>query len=302
MGGHELGKITLEYLVKAGKNIVAVVITDTDNVWYKGVDEIAIKYNLPLLKEKDINDVKFVKKIKELEPDILVTVNFEQILKKDIISIPSLGCINTHASLLPKYRGRAPLNWAIINGEKQTGVTVHYIALGIDTGDIVAQKVIDIAENEYIEDILEKVKSIYPIIVKEAIDKVESNNVEPIIQDLSKGFYCGKRTAEDGQIDWMKPVNEIYNLVRAVSKPYPGAYTYYNNKKIIIWRIIPIKQLIVDMNNENGTILDTSNNQILVKAEGENLLITKYEIVENLYENSEIRQGGKFYFKERSHV
>lgn len=303
MGGHELGKITLEYLIRMGKHIVGVVITDTDDIWYKGVDEIAYKYGLPLFREKNINDKGFVNKIRAISPDLIVVVNFDQILKEELISIPPKGCINTHASLLPKYRGRAPLNWAIIRGEQETGVTVHFINKGIDTGEIVIQKKISIGEDDYIEDIMGKVKEMYPIIVNEAVDKIESNLVTPIKQEISNGFYCTKRTPKDGQINWDRPTAEIYNLIRAISRPYPGAYTYYNNHKVIIWRAEKIiaedRSVIKEISKvENGYIYSVDDNRILVKTSDGFINIKSYEFCATESCNVKIEPGKYFYNKE----
>ncbi|MFW6029434.1 MAG: methionyl-tRNA formyltransferase, partial [Halanaerobiales bacterium] len=187
MGGHELGKITLENLIEKRKKIVGVITPDTKSDWYSGVDKIANQYNLPLYKENNINSKEFIKTIDKINPDLIVSVNFNQIIGKEILSIPKNESINVHASLLPKYRGRAPLNWAIINGEEVTGVTVHYIDEGIDTGDIILQNEIRINEDDYIEDILNKVKEIYPLIVNKAVDQIQKGLVNSIPQKHDDG-------------------------------------------------------------------------------------------------------------------
>ncbi|CEO20956.1 methionyl-tRNA formyltransferase [Paraclostridium sordellii] len=236
MGGNELGGITLNHLVLNSINIVGVVISETNDSWYSGVDVVANKYNIPIYKEKDVNSSNFLESIGNLDLDLILCVNFNQILKKEIISIPKIGCINTHASLLPKYRGRAPLNWAMINGEKYTGVTVHFIDDGIDTGDILLQEKIEIDEHDYISDLLEKVKHVYPNIVLKSIKLLESNDFKLTTPDLSKGFYVSKRNKYDGKIDFSKGSKEILNFIKAISKPYPGAFIYYGSKTLVIWR------------------------------------------------------------------
>lgn len=281
MGGHELGKVTLEHLIQQGRKIVGVVVSKNSDNWYKGVDEIAKKYELKLFEESNINNAYFLEQLKELEPDLIVVVNFEKILKKDIISLPTYGCINTHASLLPKYRGRAPLNWAIINGEKETGVTVHKIDKGIDTGDIIEQERINIKKDDYIEDVLVKVKNLYPYIVDRAISKIQDEFFKPIKQNIYDGFYLGKRTADDGKINWKDYTGEqIYNLIRAVSKPYPGAFTLNKGSKLIIWKAELIDQNKDQVELSNGTILISNNEGLLIKSKNKNIMITEYEIVE----------------------
>ena len=277
MGGHELGAKTLEHLINNNVNVVGVVVSKNDNDWYRGVDEVADKFNLNLYEEKNINDQNFLNKIKSLNLDLIVCVNFDQILKKDIINLPTIGCINTHASLLPKYRGRAPLNWAMINGEEYSGVTVHFIDEGIDTGDIILQEKIKIDEDYYICDLLNKVKNIYPKIVLDSIKSLECNNLNLIKPDLSKGFYVNKRNKDDGKIDFSKPSKDIMNFIKAISKPYPGAFLYHNNKKIIIWRarldytILP-KYESLDI----GTVV-FNNSNLLIKLKDAMLIVTDYE-------------------------
>lgn len=275
MGGHELGKLTLEYLIKKNKNIIGVVTPDTDSKWYKGVDEIAKKYNIYLYENNNINTDEFIDKIKNMNPNLIVSVNFNQIIGKEIINIPNKGCINTHASSLPKYRGRAPLNWAIINGEKKTGVTVHYIDEGVDTGDIILQKEIAIKKDDYIKDILNKVKNNYPVIVNKAINQIKKGQVNSKPQNNKEGFYCGKRNPKDGKIDWEQSAKDIYNLIRAVSHPYPGAFTFLDDKKVMIWRAKVIKGN--KSKAKPGEVIKKDNNNVLVQCKENQLLITDYD-------------------------
>lgn len=280
MGGHELGAKTLEHLINNNVNVVGVVVSKNDNDWYRGVDEVADKFNLNLYEEKNINDQIFLNKIKSLNLDLIVCVNFDQILKKDIINLPTIGCINTHASLLPKYRGRAPLNWAMINGEEYSGVTVHFIDESIDTGDIILQEKIKIDEDYYISDLLNKVKNIYPKIVLNAIKTLESNNLNLIKPDLSKGFYVNKRTKDDGKIDFSKPSKDIMNFIKAISKPYPGAFLYHNNKKIIIWRAnLDYNTLPQYESLDIGTVV-FNNSNLFIKLKDAILIATDYEFEE----------------------
>ncbi|MEG1256007.1 methionyl-tRNA formyltransferase [Clostridium sp.] len=281
MGGHELGAITLENLILNNINIVGVVVTETDNEWYSGVDLIANKHNIKLYRESNINNINFINSVKKLNVDLITSVNFGQILKSDIINLPSKGCINTHASLLPNYRGRAPLNWAILSGEKEVGVTVHYIEEGIDTGDIIIQERIAVKDTDYIGDVLNSVKSIYPGIVLEAVKLIENNKVVAVTQDISKGSYYGKRSTKDGEIDVNKSSNEIMNLIRAVSKPYPGSFVKVDGKRIIIWKAEIIDNNINKYNiRYNGQFVER-NNEIVIKVRDGLLVAKEYEWCEN---------------------
>jgi methionyl-tRNA formyltransferase len=275
-GGHDLGKITLDYLLKKNKNVVAAVITDTDNKWYHGLEEVTDEYNIDFFKVKNINSNEFVNKVRnDLKPDLIISVNFDQIFKKEIINIPDKGCINIHASLLPNYRGRAPLNWAILKGEDKTGVTVHFINEGIDTGEIILQEEIKIKKDNYISDILKQVKEKYPIMINEAVDLIEKGSYKTVKQNKEKGSYYGKRTPEDGLINWVNSAEEIYNLIRAVSHPYPGAFTYLDDNKILIWTA-----QFIENNNKNyklGEVIKVKDNSFLVQCENNQLMITDYE-------------------------
>jgi methionyl-tRNA formyltransferase len=275
-GGHDLGKITLNYLLKKNKDVIAAVMTDTDNEWYHGLEEVTDEYNIDLFKVKNINNDQFVDKVrKELKPDLIISVNFDQIFKKEIINIPDKGCINVHASLLPNYRGRAPLNWAILKGEDKTGVTVHFINEGIDTGEIILQEEIEIKKDDYISDILKQVREKYPLMINKAVDLIEDDNYETIKQVKEEGSYYGKRTPEDGLINWDNTAEEIYNLIRAVSHPYPGAFTYLDDSKILIWRA----NIIEDNNNsyKPGEVIEAKNDNIIVQCRDNKLMMTDYE-------------------------
>jgi len=275
-GGHDLGKITLEYLLEQDKDVVAAVMTETDNEWYHGLEEVTDNYNLKLFEEKNINDNQFVEKVRnELKPDLIISVNFDQIFKKEIINIPEKGCINIHASLLPKYRGRAPLNWAILKGEKETGVTVHYINEGIDTGKIILQEKIEIKKTDYIANILEKVKEKYPEMINEAVDLIGNDEIKPVKQKKENGSYYGKRTPADGLIDWSQSAKDIYNLIRAVSHPYPGAFTYLNDEKVFIWRA-EVKAETAN-NEQPGKIIEKNYDTFLVQCGRGQLFVTNYE-------------------------
>ncbi len=286
MGGHALGKKALQNLINKGKDIVGV-ITDIENDWYKGVDEVAERNGLLLYKNIDVNSESSIEKISALRPDLIVVVNFQQILKEELIGIPQKGCINTHAALLPKYRGRAPLNWALINGETQVGVTVHFIEKGIDTGDIIIQRSIDVQEEDYIDVVIEKIGDLYPTIVNEAVDLLESGEFIGIKQDLSKGNYFGKRNPEVGQINWNNDAKDIFNLIRAISRPYPGAFSFYNNSKIIFWRAKVIEQQKTDDTLPNGYIISIDDIGICVKARNGNILLTEYELIDKTQKISE---------------
>ena len=229
MGTSEFGVPTLNQIVN-NFNLLAIV-TNYDKPSGRGlkirnsaVKEYALKKNIELLQPKNLKDQNFVEKIKKFKPDFIIVVAF-RMLPKIIWSIPNLGTINLHASLLPNYRGAAPINWALINGEKYTGVTTFFIDDKIDTGDILLQKKIKINKTdnaEYLHNSLSKTGS---LLMNETINRVLNNSIKPSKQESNKAYKTAYKLNKDNiKIDWETKPIEIYNKIRGLS-PYPGART-----------------------------------------------------------------------------
>jgi len=195
---------------------------------------------IPVFKHGTINKDDTTKILIKLQPDLILVVGWRYMLCKEQYSIPSKGCIVIHDSLLPKYRGFAPMNWAIINGEKSTGATMIYIADEVDAGDIIAQKTvaIDILDNANTLDA--RIISLYLELISENLPLIASGKAARVPQDHTQATYTCKRTPEDGVIDWSKSASEIYNLIRGLTDPYPGAFTYLKTgsrlEKLYVWR------------------------------------------------------------------
>jgi methionyl-tRNA formyltransferase len=203
--------------------------------------------------------------LRDVNCDILVSVNYLFVIENDLISLPKKIAINFHGSLLPKYRGRTPHVWAIINGEKITGITAHKIDEGCDTGDIIEQKTVKISPKDTGASILKKFNSIYPKFVLHIVRKIENDTFQLRKQDETVATYFGKRTPEDGQIDWNWQKERIFNWVRAQSNPYPGAFTYYNREKVII-NSVEVIDYGFNYSLANGTILAKNGTNIIVKT------------------------------------
>jgi methionyl-tRNA formyltransferase len=220
--------------------------------------------------------------------DILVSINYLFLIEQNIIDIPKILAFNIHGSLLPKYRGRTPHVWSIINNEIATGITAHMIDSGCDTGDVLEQVQIDIDSKDTGATILKKFEEHYfPLVVK-VLNKIEADELIRHPQDNSKATYFGKRTPEDGLINWSWQRERIYNWVRAQSFPYPGAFTFYlNNKVVIDW--IELDDYGFDYNVPNGTIV--TNDPIRIKTPNGLVKITKFRnsinniIVNNKFED-----------------
>ena len=189
-----------------------------------------------------------------LSADVLLSINYLFIIEKDIIEFPSKYAINFHGSLLPKYRGRSPHIWAIINNENKTGITAHIMTEGCDEGDIIYQEILPINSTDTGADILNLYSLKYPSVIDIVIDILENDEVTFIKQDSTKATWFGKRVPEDGEIKWYWQKERIYNWVRAQAKPYPGAFTFYKNEKIIINRL-EFCDYGFSQNDANGKIL-----------------------------------------------
>lgn len=201
-------------------------------------------------------------------PDIILSINYLFLIEDDLISYPKKYAVNVHGSLLPKYRGRTPHVWAIINNEKKTGITAHLITSECDKGAIIAQKEIPILNTDTGGSILRKYNEVYPVLIDEVIEKVLSNNLENslIEQDETKATYYPKRTPEDGEINWNWQKERIYNWVRAMAPPeYPGAFFYDNGKKVIVQKI-EYSEMGFYIGTENGTIIRRNTDNYIIKT------------------------------------
>ncbi|OFY63624.1 MAG: hypothetical protein A3H98_01035 [Bacteroidetes bacterium RIFCSPLOWO2_02_FULL_36_8] len=206
-----------------------------------------------------------LKKLPKINCDVIVSVNYLFLIEKDIIELPKKIAINFHGSLLPKYRGRTPHVWAIINNESETGVTAHVIDEECDSGAILAQKKIPISSEDSGGTLLEMFKKIYPDFVIEVLQNIRNNSYTAKPQNNLLATYFGKRTAGDGRIDWNWQKERIYNWVRAQAKPYPGAFTFYRGNKIIIHKI-KFSEFGFHCTIPNGTILEINNKIPIVKT------------------------------------
>lgn len=250
--------------------------------------QFAKKYGIPLEISKDINSKEFVEKIKQYDVDLFVSMSFNQIFKSEMINLPSYKTINCHAGKLPFYRGRNILNWVLINDEKEFGITVHYVDEGIDTGDIILQKVYEITDSDNYGTLLEKAYVGCAEILYEAIKLIQKGEAPRIKQnEIDKvGMYCGMRQVGDEIIDWKQTSREIFNFVRALSVPGPQAVSWINGEKIKINQVRLVSGAHQYKNIE-GQVIGKSEEGFFVKTAD-----TMLEIVEFTYKNK-IRIGDR---------
>lgn len=225
--------------------------------------------------------------IQGISCEILLSVNYLFLIEKDLIDLPTRYAINIHGSLLPKYRGRTPHVWAIINGEKETGVTAHLMDEEVDNGKIVQQVVVPIEAEDTGGKVLEKFWKIYPQLVERILADIEADRIEPKTQEISEAVYFGKRTPADGQINWDWSKARIRNWVRAQAKPYPGAFTFYEGKKLIVHRV-DFSNLGYHYEQANGTILAIGEGTLIVKTPNGALQLSQLETAEALSFRKEI--------------
>ncbi|MEI7209008.1 bifunctional UDP-4-amino-4-deoxy-L-arabinose formyltransferase/UDP-glucuronic acid oxidase ArnA [Pectobacterium carotovorum] len=255
---HDIGCVGLEALKLAGYEIQAV-FTHSDapgeNHFYGSVAKAAAEMDVPVFAPEDINHPLWVNRIRELAPDVIFSFYYRTLLSDDILQLPAFGAFNLHGSLLPHYRGRAPVNWVLVNGETQTGVTLHKMVSRADAGDIVAQSVVAIDEEDTALTLHGKCRTAAAALLAQQLPLIRSREITLTRQDESRASYFGRRTAADGLIDWHKSAREINNLIRAVTEPYPGAFTFLGERKVTIWRARVVKD---KTGGEPGAIISTS--------------------------------------------
>jgi methionyl-tRNA formyltransferase len=231
---HTVGARCLEVLLQAGVE-VALVVTHRDNpqenLWFERVADVAKAHNLPVIMPEDPNEPSVVRKIRALEPDFLFSFYYRQMLGQELLAIPRNGAYNLHGSLLPKYRGRVPVNWAVIRGEVETGATLHVMTLKPDQGDIVGQERVPIGPDDTAFDVFQRVTAAGVRVLQKAIGPLQAGTAPHHRQNLAAGSYFGGRRPEDGRIDWSQTAQAIHNLVRGVAPPYPGAFTLLDGQR-----------------------------------------------------------------------
>ncbi|MHB9117585.1 MAG: formyltransferase [Burkholderiales bacterium] len=225
---HNVGVRCLSVLLAHGVDI-PLLLTHTDSpaetIWFESVAELAARHDIPVITPDDANAPEIVERIRTLQPDFLFSFYYRFMLKSEILGIPRRGAYNMHGSLLPKYRGRVPVNWAIIRGENETGASLHAMTEKPDAGALVDQQAVPILPNDTAAEVFHKVTCAAEIALNRCLPSLLAGTAKHAPLDLSLGSYFGGRRAEDGKIRWLEPAQAIHNLVRAVAPPYPGAYT-----------------------------------------------------------------------------
>lgn len=259
---HNVGARCLRVLLAHGVE-VALVVTHEDNphetIWFERVADVARSYGLRVVAPPDPNAPDEVGAVASLSPDFLFSFYYRLMLKPPLLALPKRGALNLHGSLLPKYRGRAPINWVVLHGERETGATLHYMVEKPDAGDIVAQQAVPILPDDTAKEVFDKVTVASEIALDRALPGLLAGTAPRVAQDLSRGSYFGGRKPEDGRIRWSSDARAIHNLVRAVAPPYPGALTTIGGRpaRVLATRVAdPSSHHTTPMlRNEDGRLL-----------------------------------------------
>jgi len=235
----EVGYACLGELLDLGVD-VPFVITHRDapgeQVWFGSVADRAAEAGVSTITPSDVNAPEVLERVAAERPDFLFSFYFRHMMKAPLLELPTRGALNMHGSLLPAYRGRAPVNWVLVNGEKETGVTLHYMDERPDHGEVVSQQRVPISRDDTALTLTRKLAVAARTALRESIPLLEAGTAPRIVQDHTRSSYFGGRGPADGEIDWSQPAESIRNLIRAVTHPWPGAFSFVRDRKLLVWR------------------------------------------------------------------
>lgn len=272
MGTPAFAVPSLDMLVAEGYNIVAVV-TQPDRPQGRKkvltptpVKEAALRHGIPVLQPERLRKPEAVEELSKYKPDMIVTAAYGQILPKSVLDMPPLGCLNVHGSLLPKYRGGAPIQRSIINGEKVTGITLMYMAEGIDTGDMIARVEVPIQDDDTAGTMFEKLSIAGAALLKEQLPRLTESKVQAEPQNDEESTYAPNLTREDEKIDWRRTSQEIYNQIRGLV-PFSGGFTLWNGEVFKVWSAAnPANTGSASSQAAPGTVLELTETGVVVKT------------------------------------
>lgn len=274
-GYSEVGYECLSLLLERGVDVVAL-ITHEDNphekIWFKTPAVAARERGIPVFTPEKVNTPEWIARIAGLQPDLILSVYYRNMISSKILALPRLGAFNLHGSLLPKYRGRAPINWAVLHGEPRIGMTLHRMVKSADAGAIVDQEGVDLDPRDTAEQAFRKVLPCARRVVARQIDALLAGTVRETPQDESQATYFGGRKPDDGRIVWAQTSGQIFNLIRAVTDPYPGAFTDVGAARLMVWwaeKDSPAVRAVANRRGAPGEVLSLAP---LVVATGDGAL------------------------------
>lgn len=238
---HNVGVRCLSVLLARGVKVPLVVTHEDrpgENVWFGSVAELAKSHRIPVIAPADVNAPEVIERVIAARPDFLFSFYFRQMLKPALLAVPARGAYNMHGSLLPKYRGRVPVNWAVIKGETSTGATLHTMVEKPDAGLIAGQMAVPILPDDTAQDVFNKVTVAAELMLDRCLPALLAGTAQFVPQDFNKASYFGGRKPEDGKINWNQDAQTIHNLVRGVAPPYPGAFALLDGKPLRVLRTL----------------------------------------------------------------
>ncbi|HJF23253.1 MULTISPECIES: methionyl-tRNA formyltransferase [Mammaliicoccus] len=269
MGTPDFSTGVLEMLIQE-YDVIAVVTQPDRPVGRKKiltpppVKKVALEHNIPVYQPEKLNNSSELEEIINLKPDLIVTAAFGQLLPKSLLDAPKHKAINVHASLLPKYRGGAPIHYAVMNGEKKTGITIMYMAEKLDAGNIISQDEVEILENDTVGEVHDKLATLGTELLKKTLPTIFNGTNDSIVQDDSLATFASNISREDERIDWTKDAQTIHNHIRGLS-PWPVAYTTMDGKNLKLWR----SEIVENVKGEPGEIIETTKDAIIVATGSE---------------------------------
>ncbi|MBI3849161.1 MAG: formyltransferase [Verrucomicrobia bacterium] len=241
-GYSEVGYECLELLLRRKTRVVAVFTHEDkpdENLWFRSVAGLAREHDVPVFTPDSLKTPETEEQLQTLRPDVIFSFYYRNMIPMRLLNLAPLGAFNMHGSLLPKYRGKAPVNWAVLNGESQIGATLHHMVQRADAGAIVDQEAVAIGPEETAIEVMKKVQAAALKVLERQLNAILTGHAPRHPQDETQATYFGARKPEDGRIDWHQPVINIFNLIRAVTRPYPGAFTDCGDARLMIWRVQP---------------------------------------------------------------
>src|ERR1700722_12617106 len=275
-----MGYACMEALLKMGAPIAALFTHRDDSheeIWWRSCAELAARHNVPVHIDESVEAAGAT--IGALKPSIIYSFSYRHLIPESVLELASHGASNLHPSLLPAYRGRAPVNWVLVNGERETGVTLHRMVARADAGDIVGQRAVAINDSDNALTLYHKLVPLGVELIDELHPKIVAGIAPRQKMDIAKGSYFGRRRPEDGRIDWRWPARRIFNLVRAVTHPYPGAFCFAGGRKLMVWEARIGAE--AGRRGEAGEIVGKASDGALEIAAGEGSLIVRRAQFEN---------------------
>ena len=278
MGYHTMGCLGFDALRRHGFEIPAV-FTHHDNpseeIWWDSLAERARSVGVTVHYPESMKVPAMLELVASYEPDFIFSFYFRFMIPPDILSLARLGALNLHGSLLPKYRGRAPVNWVLVNGEKETGVSLHYMVTKPDAGNLVDQEAVAIAFEETPLTLYRKMEDAAARVLDRSLPLLMEGRAPSIPLDLTRGSYYGGRRPEDGLLDWQWPALKLYYLIRGVTHPYPGAFTHFRGKKLLVWWGLPEEK---PTGAPPGTVVSATAEGLVVSTGEGSLRITRCQL------------------------